>query len=129
MTAKKKRVKREKFSFKKGFVALIFILEVILVFTFFDYMIHTTSPDYAVPASYFVNKIIYGTIIGFITYLFVRKKPITQKSAIIALVVSALLQIGYAVTGYPLSFVALFFVIHFAILFIVTYIGCKIARM
>ena len=129
MVAKKKREENTSPDFKRGFVALIFIFEVILVFTFFDYIIHAISPDYTVPSYYFTNKIIYGTLIGFVTYLLVRKKPLVQKSAILAATVSVLLQIRYLLVGYPLSFVLLFLVIHFVILFIVTYIGCKIAKM
>ncbi len=128
-TKKKRKVKKEQFGFKQGFVALVFILELILVFTFFDYIIHTISPDYAVPSYYFSNKIIYGTAIGFITYLFVRKRPVAAKSAIIAGATSILLQIRYAITGYPLSFVLLFLVIHFALLYVITYVGCKVAKM
>ena len=129
MATKKKRKVKENFGFKKGFVALVFIFELILVFTFFDYFAHTMSPDYAVPAYYFTNKIIFGTIIGFITYLFIRKMPVVQKSAVLATIVAIALQIRYALAGYPASFVLLFLVIHFAILFIVTYVGCKIAKM
>src|SRR3989304_10124357 len=111
------------FGFKKVFVALIFIFEVILIFTFFDYLIHGLSQEYSVPAQYFINKIIYGTIIGFITYLFVRKKPVLKKSFILSAIVSILLQTGYYLQGYSLSFVLLFLAIHFAILFIVSYLG------
>lgn len=127
MTTQKKE--KERLGFKKGFVALVFILELMLVFAFFDYVVHTVNPDYTVPLYFFTTKIIYGTLVGFIAYLFVRKKPLIQKSAILAAVVSVLLQIRYLLAGYPTSFVLIFLIIHFVILFIVTYVGCKIARM
>ena len=117
------------FGFKKVFVALIFIFEVILIFTFFDYLIHGLSQEYSVPAQYFINKIIYGTIIGFITYLFVRKKPVLKKSFILSAIVSILLQTGYYLQGYSLNFVLLFLAIHFVILFTVSYLGMRIAKM
>ena len=121
--------KRDSLGFKKGFIALIFILEVILVFTFFDYLIHGLSPDYAVPNYYFINKILYGTLIGFIAYLFVRKMPILKKSIILSAAVSILLQTRYYLQNYSPSFVLMFMAIHFAILFIVSYLGIKLVKM
>ncbi len=129
MKAKTRTAKREVFGFNQAFIAVIFILEVMLVFTFFDYVIHSLSQDYSVPAWYFTNKILYGTIIGFVTYLFVRKKPIIQKSIILSAVVSILLQIRYYLYGYSVQFVLLFLVIHFIILFIVSWAGMKITDM
>ncbi|HLF53944.1 MAG TPA: hypothetical protein VI544_02085 [Candidatus Nanoarchaeia archaeon] len=129
MAIKKTEENREILGFKKLSVALIFIFEVILVFTFFDFTAHNISPDYGVPSWYFTNKIIYGTIIGFITYLFIRKKPIIQKSLILSAVVSILLQIRYFFIGYSISFVLSFLLIHFIILFIVSYVGFKITKM
>ena len=129
MAVKKTIGHREHFGFKQGFVALIFIFEVILVFTFFDYTAHTMSPEYAVPSWYFTNKIMYGTVIGFITYLFIRKKPIVKKSITLAAVITILLEIKYAFTGYSLEFLATFLAIHFVILFIVSYVGFKITKM
>ena len=65
MKNKVKRYKKEDKNLKarKLSVAFIFILEVILVFTFFDYIAHTQSAKYTVPASYFGNWILYGIII------------------------------------------------------------------
>lgn len=129
MKAKTRTAKSEVFGFNKAFVSLIFILEVMLVFTFFDYAIHSSNPEYAVPVWYFQNKIIYGTIIGFITYLFIRKRPVIQKSLILSAVISVLLQIRYYIYGYPMQFVLLFLAIHFIILFLVAWAGFKITKV
>ena len=129
MVSQKKSGKKEEFGFRKGFIALIFILEVILVFTFFDYMIHSLDSNLSVPHHYFTTKIVYSTLVGFITYLFIRNKPIIKKSAILATVISIILLIRYILENHSISFSLLFFAIHFVILFIVTYVGCKITRM
>ena len=55
------------------FLAFLIIFITILVFTAIDYYVHTLSPEYAVPGYYFTNKIIFGTIIAFVAYYFVRK--------------------------------------------------------
>lgn len=124
-----KKERGREFSLNQAFVIIIFIFEVILVFTFFDYVFHTLSPDYSVPSWYFTNKIIYGTLIGFVTYLFVRKKSIMQKSLILSAVVSILLQVRYYFRDYAINFVILFLIIHFVILFIVSYLGMKITKI
>jgi hypothetical protein len=124
----KESVKSKPISYERMSVALVLMLEIILVFTFFDYLAHSISPDYAVPSWYFVNKIIYGTIIAFITYLFIKNKPILPKSLILSAVTTVLLQIGYLVRGYPLSFVLLFLVIHFIILFVVSWVAFRVTN-
>ncbi len=124
----KRGIKKEPISYERLSVALVLMLEIILVFTFIDYLIHSISPDYAVPTYYFINNIIYGTIIAFITYLFIKNKPTLPKSLTIAAVTTILLQIRYFLLGYPLSFVFLFLVIHFIILFIVSWIAFKITK-
>jgi len=128
MKTKERNSKKEVWGVKQLFAALVFILEIILVFAFFDYIIHSLSAEYAVPSWYFTNKIIYGTIIGFVTYLFIKKKEILPKSIILSAVVSILLQIRYYTLGYSLQFVFLFLAIHFIILFIVSYAGFKITK-
>jgi hypothetical protein len=129
MKKHKINVAKDALGFGSVFISLIFVLEVILVFTFIDYGIHSLSEAYSVPDYYFINKIIYGTLIGTIAYLFVRKKPIMTKSLFVSAVVSILLQIRYLLTGYALSFVLLFLVVHFVILFVVSYLGMKLTKM
>jgi hypothetical protein len=129
MKIKKRTSEKEVWGVRQLFAAFILILEIILVFTLFDYIAHSLSAEYSVPSWYFTNKIIYGTIIGFVTYLFIKKKEILPKSIILSAVVSILLQIRYYTLGYSLEFVFLFLAIHFIILFIVSYAGFKITKM
>ena len=117
------------FGFKKGFIALIFMLEVILVFAFFDYLAHGISPDYAVQPAYFIKEIIYVTLIGFVAYLLVRKQPALRKSLILAVVISMLLEIVFYLQDYLPNFIWLFLAVHFAILFVVSYLGIKLVKM
>lgn len=124
-----KKYRGDSFGSKRAFVALIFILEVILIFAFIDYGVHTLDSKFKVPAPYFTDKIIYGTLAGFIIYLFVRKKKTLVKSFILSAVLAVLLQLRDYYIGYSLGFVSLFFLIHFAILFVVSYIGMKLTRM
>ncbi len=96
---------------------LVAVFITILIFTFFDFLIHSLSKEYAVPDYYFKNKIIYGTLIGFITYLFLKNKSIFTKALIFSSIVSVLLQIRYYfIEHYALNFVLEFLVIHFLIL-------------
>lgn len=107
---------------QKYFMISIVVLSVILVFTLFDYLIHTLKNEYSVPSYYYRNKIIYGTIIGFITYLFIKKQEPFRKSLIFSGVIAVLLQVRYTIEGYPLDFVVLFLFIHFLILLSVSYL-------
>ena len=95
----------------------VVVLGIILIFTFIDFLIHLLKEEYAVPSYYFRNKIIYGTIIGFFSYLVFRKQKLLIKSFLFSLITSILLQIRYFLEGFPLSFVILFLVVHFIILF------------
>lgn len=112
---------------KQWIISFIIILAIILVFAFFDYLVHQISPDYAVPEYYFRNKIIFGTIIGFIAFMIVKNKPVITKTLVVSLSVAVLLQTRYYLTGYPLKFVLEFLVIHALILLAVSYITFKIA--
>jgi len=67
-------------------------------------------------AYYFRNKIIFGTIIGFIAYFIANKQKLFVKSLIFSVTVSVLLQTRYFLEGYSLDFVLLFLLIHFIIL-------------
>lgn len=103
----------------------LIILMIILIFTLIDYFFHLLSAEYSVPSYYFRNKIIFGTIIGFITYLLIRKQKPLAKSLIFSAVISILLQTRYYLEGYPKDFVFLFLGIHFAILWLVSSIIFK----
>lgn len=115
-------------TFKKIGITLLTILGIILIFTFIDYLIHILNKEYYVPSRYFANKIIYGTIIGFITYSFLKKKTLLTKSLIFSLVVSILLQVRYFLEGYTLSFIILFLIIHFLILWPTSWIAFKVTK-
>jgi uncharacterized membrane protein len=111
---------------KKLLTGFVVILAVILLFTLVDYFTHQLRAEYAVPSWYFRNKIIFGTIIAFITWLFVRNKSPGVKALVISAVTSILLQIRYYLLGYSLDFVLLFLVIHFLILLSVSYLAFRV---
>ena len=119
-------MKKNKNNYKKIALVVLTVLVVIIIFAFIDYLFHMLREEYAVPSRYFVNKIIYGTIIGLITYYFVKNKKPIIKSLIFSGIVSVLLQIRYFLEGYNLGFVVLFLFIHFAILLLVSYLAFKI---
>ncbi len=106
----------KKINYRRFSLALFIIFITILVFTAIDYYVHTLSEEYSVPGYYFTNKIIFGTIIAFITYYFIRKKIFWQKSLIISIVTSVLLQVRYYLEGYPKDFVFEFLLFHFLML-------------
>lgn len=121
----KSKLKKE-FSTKIIISIFFTVLLIILIFAGVDFIIHKTDEKYSVPEYYFPHKIIYGTIIGFITYLFIRKQKLIIKSLIFSAVISLLLQINYYFQGYSKYFVFLFLGIHFIILVIVSWIIFKI---
>ena len=99
------------------FYSLIMLFVIILIFTAIDYYIHSLSEEYSVPSYYFKNKLLFGTIIGFLTYLFIKNRSIFVKSLVLSGVVSTLLQFRYYfIEHYPLKFVIEFLFIHFFIL-------------
>jgi len=104
-------------------VALIFrlILGIILLFSLIDFFIHKLSNEYAVPDFYFRNKIIFGTLIGFLSYFFLRKQTVWPKTLLFSAIISISLQIRYYLEGYPKDFVFLFLGIHFVILVVVSW--------
>ena len=124
MPRKKKREKvvKEKLDFKKLLIILAIVFGIILIFTFIDYLVHSLSEDYAVPNYYFRNKIIFGTGIGFITYLLFQKKKPFVKALIFSGVIAVLLQIRYFLEGFSLKFVVEFLVFHFLILLVVSWV-------
>ena len=106
----------------KNYLILFFVvLAIIIVFAGLDYLMHKLSPKYDVPSYYFKNKIIFGTLIGCISYLLFRKKQLFTKSLLVSLSVSVLLQIRYYLEGYPKDFVFIFLGIHFIILLPVSF--------
>ena len=117
---------KEEFKFGNLVLILLFVFIIILIFTLIDVLMHSLSEEYAVPDYYFRNKIIFGTIIGFVTYLFVKKKSLPVKSLIFSAVVSILLQIRYFLEGYSLKFVIEFLFFHFLMLIVVSLICFKI---
>ena len=108
-------------SLKKIIYSFITVLVIILIFTFIDYLFHQLSNGYDVPGYYYKNKIIYGTIIGFLAYLLTRKQKLLTKALVFSAGVSIILQIRYYLEGYPLDFVLLFLGIHFVILLAVSW--------
>lgn len=106
------------------------IFIIILIFTAIDYYIHTLNEKYSVPDYYFKNKIIFGTLMGFITYSLIKKKIKTPliKSFIFSAIISILLQIRYYLEGYPKIFVFEFLIFHFLILFPLSWIFFKLSK-
>lgn len=109
-------------------VVLLFLLSfcIVLIFALFDYFVHSLSDIYSVPPRYFSNKIFYGTLIGFISLLVLRKQNTWVKSLVFSGVVSVLLQIRYFLEGYSKSFVFLFLGVHFLILLVVSFAFFKL---
>lgn len=105
---------------RKYFYIFLTIFLIILIFTFIDFLIHSLKEGWSVPDYYFRNKIIFGTGMGFITYLAIRRKSLLIKSLLFSIVVSVLLQIRYFLEGFSLKFVLEFLFIHFLILFIIS---------
>ncbi|MDP1695533.1 MAG: hypothetical protein Q8L29_01315 [archaeon] len=110
------------------FKSFLIILGIILLFTATDYAIHSLSEEYAVPNYYYKNKVIFGSIIGFVAYILIRNKNPFPKSLIFSTTVAILLQIRYFLEGYPLDFVIEFLFIHFAILLVLSYITFKLLK-
>ncbi len=111
---------------KNFLIILLIVLLIILIFTFIDFVVHSLSKEYSVPDYYFRNKIIAGTGIGFIIYLFIKKKKLFIKSLIFSVGISILLQIRYFLEGYPLDFVIEFLFFHFLMLLPASLIVFKI---
>ena len=106
----------KKINWKQVGVIFLVVLIIILIFTLIDAFIHSLSEKWIVPDYYFRSKIIFGSLIGFITFLFVKKKKLFVKSLIFSGVISILLQIRYFLEGYSLKFVLEFLVFHFLML-------------
>lgn len=114
---------------KKSYILAFFvILGIILLFAGIDFLAHKLSHEYDVPSYYFRNKIIYGTIIAFIAYLFLKNKKPFMKALGVSAITCVLLQIRYYLEGYPLDFVVLFLFIHFVILLSISWLAFKFIK-
>ncbi len=113
---------------KNLFLIFLIIFVIILLFAFVDFLFHSLSEEYAVPPRYFPNKILYGTIYGFIIFLLVRKQSPFTKSLLFSLIVDISLQTRYFLEGYPLDFVFLFLILHFLILFPISWVFFKLIK-
>ncbi len=111
---------------KNLFLIFLVIFAIILLFAFVDYLLHSLSEEYAVPPRYFTNKILYGTIYGFIIFLLVRNQSLFMKSLLFSGTVDVLLQMRYFLEGYPFGFVFLFLILHFLILLPVSWVFFKL---
>jgi len=111
---------------KEVIMLFLISLAIILIFAAIDYLTHSLKAEYSVPPRYFPNKILYGTIIGFIALLIFRKQKPLTKSLIFSAAISIILQARYYFEGYPKSFVFLFLGIHFAILLATSFACFKI---
>ena len=111
----------KKLGVKEILLTLGIAIAIVLTFSFFDYLVHSLNIEYSVPPRYFPHKILYGTIIGFVTLLIFRKQKPLTKSLIFSAAISILLQIRYYLEGYPKDFVFLFLGIHFVILLAISF--------
>lgn len=99
----------------------VILLIVILLFTIIDYSIHSLESAWNVPDYYFRNKILFGFVLGILGLIFARKfQNIWFKALIVAGIVAITLQFRYFIEGYLLSFVLLFLLIHFVILYLLS---------
>ena len=105
--------------------SFLIVFMIIIIFSGFDFWIHSLSTEYDVPSYYFRNKIIFGTLIGYITYILLHERKLFTKSLLVSICVSVLLQVRYYIEGYPLDFVLVFLALHFIILWPVSYIILK----
>jgi hypothetical protein len=95
------------------------VLVIIVAGTAIDFVVHSLSEKFAVPEYYFKDKIIFGTLWGFVAVLvFQRVHNLNLKAVLMSATVAVLLQIRYFLTGYALWFVILFLFLHF-IMFLV----------
>ena len=95
-----------------GLIAII-----ISIGTIIDWFFHNLKPEYFVPTEYFTNKIIFGTLIGFVVFVvfkryFKFKTPIAYAIGV-SLIVAISLQTRYFLQGYSLEFVFEFMIYHF----------------
>ncbi len=115
-----------KLTIKEVVLRFVLMLAAVLVFTFFDWIVHSSSAYLSVPSFYFKNKIIYGTLFAFLSSLVFRKLPLKKQSFFITIVTVLLLQIRYVLYGYTLFFHAVVLVEHFIFLWASSYGALKV---
>jgi len=106
--------------FQKGIFACIILMVVILFFTIIDHSIHGLENAWGVPDYYFRNKIPFGFLWGLLGLFLVYKFKIQNiwlKALVVAGVISITLQFRYFIEGYSISFVLIFLLFHFLILY------------
>lgn len=106
---------------QKGFFVGIVLLIVILFFAIFDHALHGLSDRWSVPDFYFKDKIPFGFLWGVVGLFLVQKlKNIWLKALIFSSVIAITLQVRYFIQGYNLSFVLIFLLFHFIILYVLS---------
>ncbi len=99
------------------FIALN-LLTVILLFTILDHAVHVLESAWKVPDYYFRNKIPFGFLWGVAgIFLAERTRGVWFKALLFSGLVAVALQVRYFLEGYPVSFVLLFLLFHFIILY------------
>lgn len=116
----------KRLTWKEAVFRFVLMLAAVLVFTFFDWLVHSSSAYLSVPGFYFKNKIIYGTIFAFLSSLVFRKLSLMKQSLFISLITVGLLQIRYALYGYPLYFHLIVLPEHFIFLWASSYGALKV---
>jgi len=111
---------------KGAFLNVVFrgivLMIVILLFTIIDHSIHGLSTTWNVPDYYFRNKIPFGYLWGVVGLLVAMKfNNIWAKSLIMSGIVAVTLQTRYSIEGYPTKFVIIFLLIHFVILYLLSF--------
>lgn len=112
------------FVMKKYIKKFLLIFVVIVIFAGVDFLFHQLSEKFAVPSYYFRNKIIFGTLLGFVILFFIKNiKSRFWQSFIFSILIATLLQTRYTLEGYDFfGFVLPFLFIHFFILWTVSYL-------
>jgi len=116
----------KKLTFKEVVLRFVLVLAAVLVFTFFDWIVHSSSIYLSVPGFYYKNKIFYGTLLAFLSSLVLRKLPIVKQSLFTTLITVGLLQIRYVLYGYPLYFHVIVLLEHFIFLWASSYMALKL---
>jgi len=116
----------KKLTLKEAVLRFVLMLAAVLVFTFFDWLVHSSSAYLSVPGFYFRNKIMYGTVLAFLSSLVFRKLSLGKQSLFTSLITVGVLQIRYALYGYPLYFHLIVLPEHFIVLWASSYGALKV---
>lgn len=98
----------------------------VLAFTFLDWIVHSSFSYLAVPAGYFRNKIIFGTLYASLASLIFKKGRLYKQALIITTITVLLLQARYLVYGYPLLFHIIVLAEHFLFMYFASLCALKI---